>query len=644
MKKKKSNIRSSSPRWRQWILYPLLVAGLAAAGYFVGRPAYRHFRNQRLDAHLASAQEAIQRQDWGTARNLARSVLISRRGDFEAFRVWFRALTAMGEPRAYLAAIELFAHPQSSPEDKLNAFRELCLQAPQAVALGAYASLKPEVREQTEFRAALAPLLLLRGEIRPSEAMLRQAPDREAHPAATLELLRLLCASPSLERVTEARQLFADLAEKDPAKALQALDVLALVPGGLAPGEPLPADLAAWVAAQPSAQPLHHLYALHPALAAAKDDPQAADALFQKAIDRFLASEPGVLGTWLTLHGRQQQVVPLLEPAAANHPGAYIARLHAMMKLEMNVEIAAALENPPPSADMVELELVRAALAHRRGDEGVEKIAWNRALQEAAFDQTKNRFFEIARYAGVLQAAETADNATVAAIRIGWGRIPLYQDLYPTFARLAGQNRTEDLLAVYRTLLRFEPGNPELRNNYLYLGLLHQVLTPADALRQLEALHQSQPEALQFQSALAFAALMDHQPARTLEILPALEADPRFPKNLLQAMRGAALLAQAGDDSAREQGRRLLAGIDWTKLLTREAIALHEFLVQLNVENIPLPQISALDPATGNPEDTPAWRRAVEALEAQRSSDVLPPLPMPKLPEYDLPAAPAPAR
>jgi len=40
------------------------------------------------------------------------------------------------------------------------------------------------------------------------------------------------------------------------------------------------------------------------------------------------------------------------------------------------------------------------------------------------------------------------------------------------------KGRSEDLMAMFRTLLRFEPLNPELLNNAYYFALLQGVLPP----------------------------------------------------------------------------------------------------------------------------------------------------------------------
>ena len=78
---------------------------------------------------ITAAKVAARVEDWGTARNRARSVLLARPSDFEAYRIWFQALAHMGEPRTYLVAAGLFANPRSSREDRMDALKVLAQQA-----------------------------------------------------------------------------------------------------------------------------------------------------------------------------------------------------------------------------------------------------------------------------------------------------------------------------------------------------------------------------------------------------------------------------------------------------------------------------------------------------------------------------------
>lgn len=464
--------------------------------------------------------------------------------------------------------------------------------------------------------AAMSPLLTRRGETAMVEKVLRQSSVINTDPTLRLELLRALCGTPTSERVAEARQIFAGLVADDASEpALEALLILGETPGGLAKGSPLP-PLPVWVQAQPKATTTHHLYALHPAIDEAGD---AADDLYQIAIDRFIELDPGVLGSWLTRHGKSARAADLLTEAAKTSPTAYIARLNALLREKRTADIKSLLNEPPEACDLVDLELAKAAAARMMGDPAAETNAWNRAMQNAAFDDSRNRFLEINRYATLADAQSVIIDSWVAAIRIGWGPIPLYSDLQPVFASLASLGRSEDLLAISRTLLRFEPWNAELSNNYQYLALIHEVTPPAVSAATMEEFVEKHPDQPEFRSALALAWLLADESEKALAQIPLLKQSNLVSPLMIRALEGTALVLSGQTDS----GRTLLEGIDWGAFMPAESLAFRRILTRLELKDLPLPEMNQLPPVE-DPDMVPAWRRAIERMEKDRATDTLP--------------------
>ena len=405
-----------------------VLALLIALGFAV-RPAYRAFRGYRTDRSLAAAQEAARHEHWTQARDKARSVLLVRQDDFEAFRIWVRARVKLGEPSAYMAAAQLTNDPRATREDSLEMFRLLVCQAPQAVVLAVYYKLPKDLSGQPAFCAAMIRLLIERGDLDLAEKGLREEALPGAGPDVKLELLRVLCCRPDAQRVAAARRVFAELvAAKAGAEALEALVLLGAAPGGLAPGDPLP-DLPAWLKQQLKATARHHLLGLEPSLTSG---PAAAESCYQTACDRFLKSDPAVLGAWLVRHDQADMAVRILADPAQTNPDAYLCRLRALLGLERKAELEAALASSPAAVDPVELEIMQARFAALRGDLIAADAAWTRALDRAAFDTTRNRFIEIARAAAAEHAKDAEVNAWVAAIRLGWGPLPLFRRIAAT--------------------------------------------------------------------------------------------------------------------------------------------------------------------------------------------------------------------
>ncbi len=617
---KKANRR----RKRRLLAITVAILGIMAAA---SKPAYHQFRKWQIDSNLETAKAATRSEDWKTARDMARSVLIARPTDFDALRIWFKSLAKMREPRTFLVAANLFLHPSSTQEDRIEALGILATLGPQAFAIGAFASLDKELQNETAVRVAFAPLLIKRGEFAVVEKMLREAPDLAADPQARFLLLQTLCCQPTPARVDEARAVFAKLIEESASsQALEALIILSKVPGGLRDGSPLP-DLVKWTALQPKATTLHHLLALEPSINAAPAD---ADKIIQKAIDRFISVDPGILGTWLISHGKVEETLTLLTEPAKTNADAYLARLHALLREKRFADLDAAFREPPKSVSTVELEMVRAAAAHQQGDSPKETNAWNNALAQAALDQTRNRYIELAQFAGSIGATKAARDSWVAAVRVGWGQIPLSRDLLPVLSALAQEGSIDDLISMYRGLLRFEPKNPELINNYNYLTLLTNVTPPDAAVKEFEKLVETYPKAVELHSGLAVAYLMANRPQDALAQVPYLEKSKQLSPIMRKAIEGTALMLK-GDEAA---GKARLDELDWKLFMPCESLAFNKMLARLKVKDLPLPELVApkvaVDPAT-----TPSWRKSVERQEKERSLDNLPALPTLKVPGAD---------
>ncbi|MCX6875851.1 MAG: hypothetical protein NTW21_18880 [Verrucomicrobia bacterium] len=615
----------------EWMIFDaFLVIVLIVLG-FSAKPAYRAFREHRINANLAAATTAASDEDWGTARDKARSVLVARGQDFEAFRIWTRALGKLGTPSTYLALAAIFTDPRATRDDLLEALRVMALQAPQAVALSAYASLPVEFRDQAAFRAALTPLLIQRGEIDLAERCLREVAQPEDEPAVRLALLHALCSRTQAPRVAEARRILADLiAAKADKEALAALLILGATPGGLAPDEVLP-ELPEWLKNQPQATALHHLLGMNQALEAR---PESAERLYAGAIRRFLASNPGELGTWLVSHGQAAQAATLLEQPATTRADAYLARLHALQRLDQTAELMAALAAPPASVDLIEFEIMQANVAAKNGDLIASDAAWTRALNHAAFDTSRNRCLEIARAAEASGAKAAAENAWVAAVRLGWGQVPPYDDLLPVFASLLAKGRSDDLLAMFRMLLRFEPRNPELLHNAYYMGLIHGLLTPNQVTTVLVPLVERLDKPV-YHSTLMLAEMLDGRPADALARLPRFRDSTGVAPMMKAALEGTARVL-VGETEA---GTALLKEVVWHGFMRQECIVFRNLLVQFKSSGLPMPELVSPN-VEANPDQVPAWRKAVERLEKDRAGEVLPALPTPHIPGADRPTKP----
>jgi hypothetical protein len=606
----------------------IVVAAVVALGV-AAKPAYRAYRSHRTEQNLKAALAAASHEDWTTARDKAHSVLMAQPGCFDAIRVWTRALGKLAEPRAFVAASALFSDPRATREDRLETLQTLAVQAPHAMALRAYANLPTDLRGQADFRAAITPLLVRRGEGALAEKNLRTVLGPSDGPKVRLELLRTLCDRPDVWRMAEARRIFADLIAANADKeALAGLLLLGDIPHALAPGLALP-DLPTWLRSQPQATAIHHLTALQPAL---ESRPESAEQICAAAIARFLPTEPAVLGTWLARHNRADQAAAILAKPAQTRVDAFLALLPILETLRHDAALKAALDTPPAAVEMVDLEIANALLAWLQGQPATADAALARAMDRAVFDTKRNRFLEIAVIAQRHGATGSAINAAVAGIRLGWGPLPLYKDLAPIIAGLMSRGRSEDLLAVCRTLMRFEPRNPDLVNNFNYLALLHGILPPDKVAAAQKNLIADFPNRREFNATLMLAEILAGKPAEANNRMPALRDCSGVDPLMKVALEGCARTL-AGDTEA---GTALLKKVDWSRLMRQESTVLRNVLVKFKVAAIPIPEFKAA-PADTDSAPPPAWRKAVERLEQDRAAEVLPALPAPRISGAELP-------
>jgi len=605
---------------RTVVIDACLLALLVALG-FSARPAYRAFRGYRADRSLEAAKVAARDGDWVTARDKARSVLLVREDSFDAYRIWARSIARLGEPQAYTAAIRVLTSPQATRENQWESLRVIVSQAPQAVALGFCAGLPKNLSGQASFRAAVTPLLIQRDEIGVAERGLREVAKPTDGPDVRLELLRVLCCRPDAGRVAEARRIFAELVAGNASDdALAALPLLGAVPGGLAPGKPLP-DLPAWLKQQPNANASHHLLGLDPSL---KAEPEAVARCYEMAVKRFLTTDPGPLGAWLIRHGQAAMAAKVLAGPAMSRPDAYLARLRALLSLKDKPALELALRKPPAGIDLVEIEIVRAKFEAMRGDPIAADAAWTRALNSAVFDTTRNRFIEIARNAEDCHARAAAENAWVAAFRRGWGPLPLYGDLRPIYASLASKGRSDDLLAMFLVMRRFEPSDSELQNNACYFSLIHGNQTPGQVAAAMGKLVEREDYPL-FHSTLMLAELLDGRSSDALARLPKLYGSRSVKPMMLAALEGTARVL-AGETDA---GTALIKKVDWRGFMPQERSVFRELLLRPKIAGLPVPEL-VTPKVQADPDQTPVWRNAVEHLDRGHAGEILPPLPTPR--------------
>ncbi|QJE94297.1 tetratricopeptide repeat protein [Luteolibacter luteus] len=584
------------------------------------KPAYRAFREHRVTQLIEIAEEAMRIEDWQLAREKSRAALMMKRGDYHAFTIQAHALAKSEDPAAFMAAVSLIRHPESTREDRIDSLEVLANQGPAALALGAYAYLDkdndPKLQD-VELNAAISPLLLTMGKqgiASVRQGVMDRMPETPS-PRVRLAFIRAVSLDPRPEDVLIARKHFAALIEDGAPEALAALELLGNTPGGLAPGEPLP-NLPAWVSRQTGAKVIHHLLALHPQIA---ENPAGQEAVFASAIDRFAPLDPAATANWLSLHNRPEDALKILEEPAKERSDAYVARIRALLRLKRNEELDEALKNPPATADMVEVRIVRAILAGNRGDKATASKEWTEALNQASYDNRRNRFIPIARTAELYGEKAAAADAWIGAVRLGFGKIPLYVTLGGPMVYLYNEGRADDILSISQSMLLFEPSNPDLLNNVSYLGLLLGTTKPTEAIERIEKIVAENPGKLELNSTLALAYILNGDPKNAQERLFAQGASEKISATT-QALLKAAILKMTNEP---DQAKQIYDGVDRSKLMPVEQ-ALYDRLIldkkaEENTADVSLEQ-RMVNKSTIGSDEAPAWKKGLERAEQKRNS------------------------
>ncbi len=573
-----------------WVKLGAVGALVVAAGCYVARPAYRAFREYRIDRILAAAAADQAAGNWVQARDRARGVLYVRRGDLAALRIWFRAMRELGDPGRVDGAYGSFLHPKATLEDKAAALEVFADQGPHAVFLTTLFSLAADQRKQPLVLVPTIRFFVGRG--RPAVALRlcdQAGAAAQSSPSVRVEKVRALCAEPTPERLAEARSVFLGLRDEPGPEPLQALRTLALAKGGLEATDGFP-DLAQWIAGRADAGPTDHLCVVQQQLAAR---PAAAGPLVDEAVARYRAAAPAALGAWLLRQGHTAKAIDVLAEVAGGDADAFVARIHGLTQAGRIAEARDALAKPPDGLDRIRLHTEEATLEMAASDRPAAVKALRAALDEARSDNLTNRFFEVAACATTLGIEDLADEAMVNALRLGRGPIPLFDGVRSLLSKLARTGRTEDLMVISRVMLFYEPTNAALRNSFLYLACLHGVLPPAEASSRLAALAAERPELPEILGSLAVARLMAGQPAAAREALAQAGPVAGIPAHIRLAVAAAtaALLGEA------EPARDAIAEVNWKQLMPQEALVFRNLLAASKVASLPLPDLAPPPPS-----------------------------------------------
>ena len=523
----------------------LTTAGLAVGA--AARPVWTRVRQWRSHQLVEHAREALSRGEWQQAYQQSASALMLVENNREAGWILLQSMREMGNPKALELGYWLFSWPKLPKDRRLQIVDLFANRAPEAAFFGAFNALPTAEQASPASRAAMARVLVRRGDFAQAESLLQAAPDFDSSPVLQLEYVRLLCARRSPSDIAKARTLFLRLQQSGPPEtALAALRLLHNVPEGTRPRQadefPL---LDAWLGGLKQATTRDRLIAADQRLA----DGASPEAVVSDVVDHFGRIDPGETAAWLNRLQRYDQAIALATPTASQNAVSFRAVTEAQIALKRRDAARRTLASPPPHFHPVDLALLNLHLAELGNEDEISE-AWARLLSAAEGDPDDNRAYELVALAEASHRPEERQRALSIALRHRWGTHPLYSKIEPLLATLVSAERTWEILEICLNIARYEPDNAPLQNNVAYLQCLIEKITPAQAVVSLSQLHKKN-QGPDFALSLAFAHLANGQPQDALDLVLPLDTQPGNQSFLRHAIAGTASRQLNRENEAR---------------------------------------------------------------------------------------------
>lgn len=504
----------------------IILAGVAATIGLVGlEPAYRWFKAWRQEQNLAAARDAIDDQKMANARDLSLSVLRAGESCIEAFRILEQSTAALNDPMHSQVSQALMTHPEGSEEDRLNAFQTIATELPLGVVGQAWYGVSQACQQQSRFAAGYAARLVAEHHFREAAAVLLAVPPAQRDPSVNQGLLRILIRSKQRDTYDEVQRLIAKGISTAPE-----------------------AELSGWLALLEEMPPLslrdELLEPVRRLLAApdCSDDARKAlvlarmdfaadfanrEQVIATAIDRWKDQAPEALGRFLLGIGLNQAVLDTFPVDRIDgHPELLPMVLEAAEATGAWSQVTLLLDAHGGLLPKFEELGLRAVAVAKAANSTVPASDWQTAMNEAKSGASSTRaLLKLSLLARNAALPDESEKAMVAAIRLGRGPLPLYEDLKPLIESLERQGSEGTVLEICAIYLHCEPGNAVVFTQYAYLACLNNQLEPKAALKAMQIVAVAYPEELSTQCVLATLYLCDGQYQQAAEILDRLQLD-----------------------------------------------------------------------------------------------------------------------
>lgn len=557
----------------------------------------------------------LSEDDFQEAKRLSKAVLLMHNNRHDMLVVLQRAMEGLKDPNAAQLSRMLMVHPDATEEDRIRGFRDTCASMPIAMVSAIWQSLGREKAQSPDYLVPFATRWIDEGLSDHRGILLIHRSDLGEHPELRLQAVRELMRSKRDPMLIQSQVHIADMMSEGGKTALPAFRLLAEVPlekfrpGGFP-------DLEAWIGTRQDATVDDHLLAL---IQKRQRFPGQLSELGKDAIARFGDKDPAAVGRWLNQHGMAAKTLDLL-PAemAASDAEAFLARADALIALERWPEAIEWLATPPPGkVPMLELHSRRMMCDGKPGEAIRQGVAWKQALLEVGAGPDPDALLEFSRRMYQAGIEEIADEALVAALRTGRGRLPFWEQIRHLFPKLRQRQQGQAMFEIASVMARYEPTNAEALIEALDLECILGKSQPAALVERVHQLEMRLPAITserRFRELKATALLQAEDAAAALAACgPALsETDPTNDRLIAVAAVAKAMLNENDDSS------QLLAQVGWSRMLREEKQFFTRMLTELSAPGTTEPIGNRFDPKILPPTD--------ETFDLPPAPEILPPL------------------
>lgn len=218
--------RSARRRWKVGIFLSvsLLVAVLLA------KPAYRVFRDWRVEMNATQASEAFAAGNYSEARRLAMSVLRLKKDRHDMLVVLQRSMDELNDPGAVNISRILLDHPDATEDDRIRGFKNSCEALPFATAAGVWMAMGKEKANSPPYLELFTKRLIDQDLAAEAAELLLNRKDLGEEPELRLQVVRALLKLGTRELVMRAQFEISELMQDEGEFALPAYRLLSAVP------------------------------------------------------------------------------------------------------------------------------------------------------------------------------------------------------------------------------------------------------------------------------------------------------------------------------------------------------------------------------------------------------------------------------